>query len=187
MISSSRSLCSLVRRDFVAKRCTEIAFPAPLISYELNTENNERQQPQRRAARFSSLVPGSSVTELCSSVRNYKMKNLTSQRRFISTTGSSATSVSPTPPSQTNNFEETMDNIFHESQKAAASAGDQWFVDETLAQEAWDPKWWNIADQAVNAVNFLSDVTGWHYAGSILAVTCTIRLVILPLAIRGQR
>jgi len=104
----------------------------------------------------------------------------------MSTTDSSISSVSQTP-SQTNNFEETMDNLFHESQKAASSAGDQWFIDETLTQEVWDPKWWNIADQAVSAVNFISDVTGWQYAGSILAVTCTIRLVILPLAIRGQR
>ena len=185
MVSPCRSLYSLGQRHYLTKRCTKIAFPAPLTSYEWDVEN-VKHESKRCIAQISSLVPGISGPGLVSSIRNYRVRNVTSQRRFMSTTDSSISSVSQTP-SQTNNFEETMDNLFHESQKAASSAGDQWFIDETLTQEVWDPKWWNIADQAVSAVNFISDVTGWQYAGSILAVTCTIRLVILPLAIRGQR
>lgn len=97
------------------------------------------------------------------------------QRRFMS-------SDSPKDGS----FDETMDKIFVAAQREASGEGDAWFVDEA-AQAAWDPKWWNLADQAVNGVHLVHDMTGLHYAGSIFATTCLIRLVILPLAIRGQR
>ena len=80
-----------------------------------------------------------------------------------------------------------MDKFFAESQKAAATESDKWFVDESLTQEVFDPKWWNLADHAVSAVQFLDEATGLGTAGSILAVTCTIRALIFPLAVRGQR
>jgi YidC/Oxa1 family membrane protein insertase len=81
-----------------------------------------------------------------------------------------------------------MDKLFQESQTAAVTTdADQWFVDQAMAQEPWDPKWWNLADQAINSVNFIHDMTGIGYAGSIVATTCVLRLCILPLAIRGQR
>ena len=83
-------------------------------------------------------------------------------------------------------FDETMNKLFHEAQREATGADDAWFIDQA-AQAAWEPKWWNLADQAVNGVHFIHDLTGFHYAGSIFATTCLIRLVILPLAIRGQR
>jgi YidC/Oxa1 family membrane protein insertase len=97
------------------------------------------------------------------------------QRRFLS---------SDTP--KDGSFDETMDKLFISAQKEASGEGDAWFIDEA-AQAAWEPKWWNLADQAVNGVHFVQDMTGLHYAGSIFATTCLIRLVILPLAIRGQR
>ncbi|KAG7342397.1 60Kd inner membrane domain containing protein [Nitzschia inconspicua] len=125
--------------------------------------------------------------------------SFSNQKRFLSTTNATvgdnndpnvvAISPSPTPPPQ--DFEATMNKLFDESsqqqQLPATSEGDQWFVDQALAQEPWDPKWWNLADQAINSVNFLHDVTGIGYAGSIVAATCIVRLCILPLAIRGQR
>lgn len=80
-----------------------------------------------------------------------------------------------------------MDKIFTQSQKVAATEGDKWFVDEALTQEAWDPKWWNFADQAINVVNFVDELTGFGYAGSILVTTVTLRACIFPLAVRGQR
>ena len=80
-----------------------------------------------------------------------------------------------------------MDKIFTQSQKVAATEGDKWFVDEALTQEVWDPKWWNFADHAVSAVTFVNDTSGFGMAASILIVTCSVRALILPLAIRGQR
>lgn len=136
-----------------------------------------------------------------------------SQRRFLSTTSNNnnnsiaednppdvvATSTSSSasdaavssPPSQ--DFESTMNKLFEESQQQqqqqlpATTEGDQWFVDQALSQEPWDPKWYNLADQAVNSVNLIHDMTGIGYAGSIFAMTCIARMCILPLAIRGQR
>jgi YidC/Oxa1 family membrane protein insertase len=118
------------------------------------------------------------------------------QQRFLSTTSNTdtagateTTASSESLPSP--DFEATMNKLFGESlqqqQLPVTSEGDHWFVDQALAQEAWDPKWWNLADQAVNSVNFLHDITGMQYAGSIVVTTCILRLCILPLAIRGQR
>jgi len=112
-------------------------------------------------------------------------------KRFFSTTDS-ATLEAPSSESvetipQPKNFDETMDKIFLESQKVATSEGDKWFTNESLTQEVWDPKWWNVADWAVETVSFVNEYTGFTYAGSIFFVTCTLRLAILPLAIRGQK
>lgn len=85
------------------------------------------------------------------------------------------------------NFEETMDKLFHETQKAATTASDEWFVDQAMTQEVWDPKWWNLADQAINTVNLCHDLTGIGLAGSIVATTCLLRVLIFPLAVKGQR
>jgi YidC/Oxa1 family membrane protein insertase len=92
----------------------------------------------------------------------------------------SSDSNSPKP-----DFDETMDKLFHEAQREATDKGDAWFLDE--AAGAFEPTWWNLADQAVNGVQMIHDMSGLHYAGSIVAATCLIRVCILPLAIRGQR
>jgi YidC/Oxa1 family membrane protein insertase len=125
--------------------------------------------------------------------RPHTLFGLGEQRRLLSI-GNNTDTVSTTTTASTDtpssDFETTMSKLFGESQQQqlpATSDGDQWFVDQALAQEAWDPKWWNLADQAVNSVNFLHDMTGMGYAGSIVATTCILRLCILPLAIRSQR
>jgi membrane protein insertase Oxa1/YidC/SpoIIIJ len=82
-------------------------------------------------------------------------------------------------------FDETMEKLFQEPQQEAQGEGDAWFLDEVAT--AWEPTWYNLSDQAVAGVQTLHEMTGLHYAGSIVAVTCTLRLLILPLAIRGQR
>jgi len=114
-------------------------------------------------------------------------KMLPQQRRFLSTTGGPETTTTTTSTTTNTNFEDTMDKIFTQSQQVAATEADQWYLDESLTQEAFDPKWWNLADQAINIVNAVDNVTGWGYAISILAVTCTLRACIFPLAVRGQR
>ena len=108
----------------------------------------------------------------------------------VAEASSSSSSAAPNNNNHTQDFEETMDKLFHQSQQQqpATTEGDHWFVDQALAQgEPWDPKWWNLADQAVNVVNFLHDTTEMGYAGSIVVATCALRICILPLAIRGQR
>jgi len=137
---------------------------------------------------MSSLVVNSThPTFFDGSTRTYTP---TPQRRFLSTSDDSSTTTSIADPASsgtTENFENTMDKMFTQSQKVAATEGDKWFLDESLTQEAWDPKWWNLADQAINVVQTVDEVTGIGFACSILAVTCTLRACIFPLAVRGQR
>lgn len=99
------------------------------------------------------------------------------QKRFMSSDA--------TPPKQ--NFDETMNKLFHESQKEAKSEGDAWFLDEAAEAAAFEPSWWNLADQAVSGVQFLHDMSGLHYAGSIFTATMLLRFAILPVAINSQR
>lgn len=108
--------------------------------------------------------------------RSWHSAASSTQRRFMSSGDSS----------KAGSFDESMDKIFLSAQKEASGEGDAWFMEEA-AQAAWEPKWWNLADQAVNGVHFVHEMTGLHYAGSIFAATCIVRMVILPLAIRGQR
>lgn len=97
------------------------------------------------------------------------------------------------PPPSVPDFEETMDQLFQstqqlqQQQRAATAEGDEWFVDPALTQEIWDPKWWNLADQAINVVNLCHDMTGLGYAASIVAATCLLRVAIFPFAVKGQR
>mmetsp|Transcript_5336 Transcript_5336/g.15495 ORF Transcript_5336/g.15495 Transcript_5336/m.15495 type:complete len:432 (+) Transcript_5336:162-1457(+) len=182
------NVTSLVQRHFAPKNGTNrVVSAASSALSDWKTEKESERQQQR--ARLSSYAMDHSHVKVFggSMVANTP----TSQRRFMSTNESSgaASAGTTSPPSsdQAGNFEETMDKIFTQSQQVAASEGDKWFVDEALTQEVWDPKWWNFADQAVNAVNFVNDTTGLGVAGSVFAVTCAIRAVILPLAIRGQR
>ena len=83
-------------------------------------------------------------------------------------------------------FDETMNKLFHETQKEATGEGDAWFL-EKAADPGWEPAWYNLADHAVNLVQTMHNVSGLHYAGSIVALTCAIRFAILPVAIRAQR
>ena len=135
---------------------------------------------QRKLAAGSTRLPGVQLscwglhTQIDQSIDGTVL-NGGYQQRFMS---------SDTPKDAS--FDQTMDKIFIAAQKEASGEGDAWFIDEA-AQAAWEPKWWNLADQAVNGVHFVHDMTGLHYAGSIFATTCLIRMVILPLAIRGQR
>ena len=118
-------------------------------------------------------------------------KNDPTNMRFNATSirfNSTSTSSSDDPPKD-GNFDEYMDKLFHEAQTEAKTADDEWFVDAAAdtAASSWEPTWYNLADQAVNAVQTCHDLTGLHYAGSIVATTCAIRLLVLPFAIRSQK
>jgi len=122
--------------------------------------------------------PRSNVTFSPSQVSPGFVGSTTAQRRFMSSDSST--------PQNNENFDETMDKLFHEAQREAQSGDDAWFLD-AATDALWEPTWWNLADQAVRAVHLVHDMTGLHYAGSIFATTCCIRLFVLPLAIRAQR
>lgn len=89
------------------------------------------------------------------------------------------------PPKQS--FDETMNKLFHESQKEAQNEGDAWFLDEAAQAATFEPSWWNLADHAVSGVQFVHEMSGLHYAGSIFATTILLRFAILPVAINAQR
>eukprot|EP00529_Nitzschia_sp_RCC80_P023173 CAMPEP_0113459766 /NCGR_PEP_ID=MMETSP0014_2-20120614/10631_1 /TAXON_ID=2857 /ORGANISM="Nitzschia sp." /LENGTH=470 /DNA_ID=CAMNT_0000351379 /DNA_START=217 /DNA_END=1629 /DNA_ORIENTATION=- /assembly_acc=CAM_ASM_000159 len=130
---------------------------------------------------------------MASHLAGHGSSRLTSPRRFMSSSSSSPddeTSVLGVDAAsgQQPNFEETMDQLFQQGQQVApTSEADQWLIDQAVAAEPWDPKWWNCADHAINVINFCHDTTGLTYAGSIMATTCLIRMIIFPLAIKGQR
>ena len=174
---------SIVRRHFVAGgRSARAYLPASSSPSDWMTDREDRHQHYQRNVRMISLVASRTDPGVLDASTRSTIP--TSQRRFLSTSGSSSSE----PPAESNvNFEDTMDKIFTQSQKVAATDGDKWFLDESLTQEAFDPKWWNLADHAINAVSLVDEMTGFGFAGSILAVTCTIRAFILPIAVRGQR
>ena len=174
---------SIVRCHIAAGgRATRAFLPASSASGDWSTDREEKQnQRQQQYVRMISLVAGRKNPGVLGESTRASLP--TSQRRFLSTTGSSSSD----PPADNANFEDTMDKIFTQSQEVAATEGDKWFVDESLTQEAFDPKWWNLADQAINTVNFVDEMTGIGYAASILAATCAVRAFIFPLAVRGQR
>ena len=53
--------------------------------------------------------------------------------------------------------------------------------------EVWDPIWYNLADQAINVINFFHAETGLNYAFSIFGITCIARVFLFPVFVKGQR
>jgi YidC/Oxa1 family membrane protein insertase len=162
-------------------------------STSFNDDQQQKQQFHNHSSNYPFTFVYNGFDNGNSNNNNNKMSCIGNgnQRRFMSSSSTASSGESSTPTTITtttdNNadFEQTMDKLFQ--QQPATTEGDQWFVDQALTQEPWDPKWYNLADQAVNGVNFLHDVTNLGYAGSIVVATCVVRLCILPLAVRGQR
>eukprot|EP00540_Astrosyne_radiata_P020841 CAMPEP_0116822868 /NCGR_PEP_ID=MMETSP0418-20121206/513_1 /TAXON_ID=1158023 /ORGANISM="Astrosyne radiata, Strain 13vi08-1A" /LENGTH=318 /DNA_ID=CAMNT_0004451041 /DNA_START=180 /DNA_END=1136 /DNA_ORIENTATION=- len=73
-----------------------------------------------------------------------------------------------------------MDKLFQDQTDAAEAAAN-------VAAASWDPTWYNVADQAVNAINFVHNSTGWSYGLSIVGVTCVIRVFMFPIFVRSQQ
>lgn len=160
MIRAASTLSVGLRRSrLAASRVPPVA--APLSSYSDDQSKTE-----------TGAIHSLSVSALSAPIEG----GFSVQKRHMS-----SDSNSPKP-----NFDETMDKLFHEAQKEATADGDAWFLDEA-ADVAFEPSWWNLADQAVNGVYWMHELTGLHYAGSIFATTCALRFFILPLAVRAQR
>jgi len=129
-------------------------------------------------------------------------------RTFSSTTAVSSFSLSNTnnsilnaattqceeksPPSSAS-FDETMTKIFQDEKTAQAVSTVTDAVETTTTTtggsgaEVFDPTWWNIADQAINAVNYVHTVADVPIGLSIVGVTCCVRVVLLPLFIKSQQ
>lgn len=99
------------------------------------------------------------------------------QRTFATNVSNNQTeTISEFPTS----VEDTLDKIFRDHEIANAAA-------DTVAQETWNPVWYNVADQAVHGLNAVRDLSGLGYGGSIIVATITVRLALLPLFIKLQR
>jgi YidC/Oxa1 family membrane protein insertase len=159
MIRAASTLRHGIRSQVVRSRLSEHGAPMATFSEDENTEKS-----------------CNGTCSLSQFSLNYTMGNNASFQRRHMTTDS-------TPPNAS--FDETMNKLFHEAQTEATGEDDAWFLDQ--AANAWEPSWWNLADQAVNGVHLVQELTGLHYAGAIFTTTCVLRLFIFPLALRGQR
>ena len=83
------------------------------------------------------------------------------------------------------NVEETLNKLFEKSSQAATDGGTEAWQQATAT--AWEPTWYNLSDQAVNAVLNLHDISGLDYGLSIVGVTVILRLGLFPLMVKSQR
>ena len=80
-------------------------------------------------------------------------------------------------------MEETLNKLFEEST----------VVDSTtttvtdVATAAWEPTWYNIADQAVLVLQNFHELSGWEYGWSIVGVTVLMRVGLFPVMVSTQR
>lgn len=91
------------------------------------------------------------------------------QRRFFS---DNADDSSPS-------VDETLDKLFLDAQQHLTSGTDAF-------TSAWEPTWYNLADQAIVSVNAFHDLTGLEYGWSIFGVTVILRLALFPLMVQSQ-
>jgi YidC/Oxa1 family membrane protein insertase len=95
--------------------------------------------------------------------------------------------------------DDTLNRLFAEQQKGlqtltdstSPSTGDAWYAAADAASTAassaaWEPVWYNFADQAVVAVNALHNLTGLEYGWSIVGVTLLFRAALFPLMISAR-
>lgn len=92
------------------------------------------------------------------------------------------------PDATAPSVDETLDKLFQDKHETA----DAWFAASDVASQnaaaiAWDPHWYNLADQAVNAVVAFHDVTGAQWALSIVGVTVILRSCLFPLMVSSQK
>ncbi|KAL7558920.1 hypothetical protein ACA910_015497 [Epithemia clementina (nom. ined.)] len=146
----------------------------------------------RNAHTFPQQVPISSTFSLAAATiaaNNHAQWH--SRRNFSSTTSAAAAAANDSPPtSQTTpvpegggdttaanvNVDEALDRLFAEKPEA---------LFDTVV--AWEPTWYNVADQAVLSIKFFHDNVGVEYATAIVGVTCLLRLALFPIMIMSQR
>jgi hypothetical protein len=115
-----------------------------------------------------------------------------------SDSSSDFSSSSPSSSSSSSSVDETLNRLFEESQQpqtpaspepGLTSSGDAWYSSPEAASAFadWSPVWYNLADQAVVAVQTVHDVTGLEYGWSIVAATVILRMGLFPLMVRAQQ
>jgi len=128
-----------------------------------------------------------------------------------SAVGSATTTATETTESSTSSspasVDETLDKLFQEQERQLSSsandAAGSWFsADATAATAdaanaadaissaagiAWNPTWYNLADQAIVAVHGFHQYSGMEYGYSIVGVTVLMRLAIFPLMVSAQK
>lgn len=95
---------------------------------------------------------------------------------------------SPDVPSAPS-VDETLDQLFAESQKLSEGGSSALEVIDGAANSGiiFDPLWYNPADIAVVAVNSFQSATGLNYAYSIIGLTLALRVVLFPILANGQK
>ena len=76
--------------------------------------------------------------------------------------------------------DETLDRLFAENLDASGNLLES-------AGIAWEPTWYNVADQAVLTIKNFHDLAGVEYGWAIIGVTCLLRLGLFPLMVMSQR
>jgi len=104
------------------------------------------------------------------------------QQRLFSTASGDESNTSET------SFDDTLDKLFGD-QDTTLAVVDAASATASTAQTAlpWDPNWYNLADQAINVINFFHTQTDLNYALSIFGVTCIARVFLFPVFVKGQR
>ena len=107
------------------------------------------------------------------------VRNSTTARAFSDSGGGQDLPVNDT----SGNVDETLNRLFELQNVDQASS----VAADAAASSAWEPTWYNLADQAINAVHLFHDTTGLEYGWSIVGVTVILRLGLFPVMVRGQR
>ena len=92
----------------------------------------------------------------------------------------------------TPSVDETLNKLFDEQSLngRANASSDAWYTTAENAADAvavWDPTWYNVADNAILAINTVQQTTGLPYGLSIVATTVVLRIVLFPLMVQAQR
>jgi YidC/Oxa1 family membrane protein insertase len=88
--------------------------------------------------------------------------------------------------------DETLNKLFAEQSSLGTTTteSDAWYSTAENLSDAtalWDPTWYNVADNAVIAINTVQQVTGLPYGFSIIVTTAILRIVLFPLMVHAQR
>jgi YidC/Oxa1 family membrane protein insertase len=105
------------------------------------------------------------------------------QRQFSSSPGNRSTAEKDFSEDSTPSVDETLDKLFQDSQEQIGASADAL----AAASAAWEPTWYNIADQCVVAINTFHDLTGLEYGWSIVGVTVIMRLALFPVMVTTQQ
>ena len=94
---------------------------------------------------------------------------------------SDGTAITNTPINDsTPSVDETLEKIFAADAETTIDA-------LQTAAEAWSPVWYNVADQAIVAVETFHNVSGFEYGWSIVGVTIVLRAFLFPLMVTAMR